>query len=113
MDYHLLLDEQAAQLLATTDPMAEWVSKLEGLTLYSIGHVRRLRRVLDNDTDYESPPDMLAELCGDNKDRMARMRELHDLCDRHRDVAIASLLEVLIDEGEQRRWFLFEATRLG
>lgn len=110
-DYHLLLDEQADQLFAMTDPVAERVRKIGGLTLRSIGHISRLQRVLDNDAEYVTPMDMLAELCGDNKDLVARMREVHDLCGEQRDVATASLLEVWIDEGERRTWFLFEATR--
>lgn len=112
-DYHLLLDEQADQLFAITDPLAERVRKIGGLTLRSIGHIGRLQRVLDNDADYVTPQDMLAELCGDNKDLVARMREVHDLCSEQRDVATASLLEVWIDEGERRTWFLFEATPQG
>lgn len=110
-DYHLLLDEQADQLFAMTDPIAERVRKIGGLTLRSIGHISRLQRVLDNDAEYVTPMDMLAELCGDNKELVARMREVHDLCGEQRDVATASLLEVWIDEGERRTWFLFEATR--
>jgi starvation-inducible DNA-binding protein len=112
-DYHLLLDEQADQLFAITDPIAERVRKIGGLTLRSIGHIHRLQRVLDNDADYVAPQDMLAELCGDNKDLVTRMREVHDMCSEQRDVATASLLEVWIDEGERRTWFLFEATRQG
>ena len=79
-DYHLLLDEQADQLLATTDPIAERVRKIGGLTLRSVGHIKRLQRVLDNDAEYVTSQDMLAELCGDNKELVARMREVHDLC---------------------------------
>ena len=110
-DYHLLLDEQADQLYAMTDPIAERVRKLGGTTLRSIGHIARLSRVLDNDADYVEPEDMLAELCEDNQALSARLREAHDLCDEHRDVATASLIENWIDEGERRAWFLFEATR--
>jgi starvation-inducible DNA-binding protein len=110
-DYHLLLDEQADQLYAMTDPIAERVRKLGETTLRSIGHIARLSRVLDNDADYVEPEDMLAELCEDNQALSARLREAHDLCDEHRDVATASLIENWIDEGERRAWFLFEATR--
>jgi len=112
-DYHLLLDEQADQIYATTDPIAERVRKLGGTTLRSIGHIARLARVSDNDADYVEPLDMLAELRDDNKAMAARMREVHGLCDEHRDVATASLLEVWIDEAERRTWFLFEASRQG
>jgi starvation-inducible DNA-binding protein len=110
-DYHLLLDEQAGQILATTDAIAERVRKLGGTTVRSIGHIGRLQRVADNDADYVTPPDMLAELREDNLQLTARLRALHNLCDEHGDVASASLLEPWIDEAEGRIWFLFEATR--
>jgi starvation-inducible DNA-binding protein len=112
-DYHLLLDEQADQIYATTDPMAERVRKLGELTLHSIGEIARTTRVLDNDAPYVDTLDMLAELREDNQTMAARMREAHGLCDEHGDVATASLLEVWIDEAERRTWFLFEATREG
>ncbi len=110
-DYHLLLDEQADQLYATTDDIAERTRKVGGTTLRSIGHIARLQRVLDNDADYVTPPDMLAELRDDNMQLAARMRETHDVCDEHGDVATASLLENWIDQAERRVWFLFEASR--
>jgi starvation-inducible DNA-binding protein len=110
-DYHLLLDEQADQLFAMTDPIAERVRKLGGLTLHSIGEIARNQRVLDNDAEYVEPLDMLAELAGDNKDLTERLREVHNLCEEHRDVATTSLIEVWIDETERRAWFLFETTR--
>src|ERR1700680_1068535 len=112
-DYHLLLDEQADQIYAIADPIAERVRKVGGPTLRSIGHIARLQRVLDNDADYVSPQDMLAELRDDNLQTAKRMRETHELCDKRGDVATASLLEVWIDEAERRHWFLFEATRKG
>jgi starvation-inducible DNA-binding protein len=112
-DYHLLLDEQADQIYAITDPIAERVRKLGHTTLTSIGHIARLARVADNDAGYVDPLDMLAELRDDNQTLAARMRETHELCDEHRDVATASLLEVWIDEAERRTWFLFEASRRG
>ena len=110
-DYHLLLDEHGDQLFAMTDPIAERVRKLGGLTLHSIGEIARTQRVLDNDAQYVEPLDMLAELAGDNKELTARLREAHNVCDEHRDVATTSLIEVWIDEAERRAWFLFEATR--
>jgi len=110
-DYHLLLDEQGDQIFAATDAMAERVRKIGGTTLRSIGHIGRLQRVLDNDEDFVTAPDMLAELRDDNRQLVARMRETHGLCDEHGDVASASLLEVWIDEAERRAWFLFEASR--
>ena len=112
-DYHLLLDEQADQLYAMTDPIAERVRKLGGTTLRSIGHISRLQRVLDNDADYVDPLDMLAELREDNKTLAARLREAHNVVDEHGDIATASLIEVWIDETERRTWFLFEASRRG
>jgi starvation-inducible DNA-binding protein len=112
-DYHLLLDEQAAQIFAATDDIAERVRKIGGSTLRSIGHISRLQRVLDNDADYVTPLDMLAELRDDNKQLAASLRETHGLCDEEGDVASASLLENWIDEAERRTWFLFEATRPG
>ena len=110
-DYHLLLDEHAEQLFAMTDPLAERVRKIGGLTLHSIGEIGRTQRVLDNDAEYVEPLDMLAELADDNKTFAARLREVHNVCDEHRDVATASFIEVWIDETERRTWFLFEATR--
>jgi starvation-inducible DNA-binding protein len=109
-DYHLLLDEQADQLFAMTDPLAERVRKLGGLTLHSIGEIGRTQRVLDNDAEFVSPLDMLAELRDDSKTLAAALRVAHDVCDEHRDVASASLIEVWIDETERRTWFLFEAS---
>lgn len=112
-DYHLMLDEQAAQLFAMTDPLAERVRKVGGTTLRSIGHIARNQRVLDNDADYVDPMDMLAELADDNKALTARLREAHGVTDEARDIASSSLLEGWIDEAERRTWFLFEATRQG
>jgi starvation-inducible DNA-binding protein len=110
-DYHLLLDEQAGQIFATTDDIAERVRKIGGTTLRSIGHVARLQHVLDNDAEFVAPLDMLAELREDNKQLTARLRETHDLCDEHGDLASASLIENWIDEAERRTWFLFESAR--
>ena len=110
-DYHLMLDEQADQIYAMADPIAERIRKLGGTTLRSIGHIARTQRVLDNDAGYVEPLDMLAELREDNKEMAARLREAHNVCDEHRDIATASLIEVWIDETERRTWFLFEASR--
>jgi starvation-inducible DNA-binding protein len=112
-DYHLLLDEQAGQILAMTDAMAERVRKIGGTTLRSIGHISRLQRLLDNDAQFVTPDDMLAELRDDNRRLTALLGEVHSLCDEHRDVATTSLIEAWIDEAERRTWFLFEATRSG
>ena len=110
-DYHLLLDEHGDQLFAMTDPIAERIRKVGGPTLKSIGHISRLQRVLDNDAEYVEPSDMLAELAEDNKTLAARLREAHNVCDEHRDMATASLIEVWIDETERRTWFLSETKR--
>ena len=110
-DYHLLLDEHSDELFAMTDPIAERIRKLGGLTIKSIGHISRIQRVLDNEADYVDPADMIAELAEDNQTLAARLREAHNVCDEHRDFATASFIEVWIDETERRTWFLFEATR--
>ena len=110
-DYHLLLDEQGDQIFETTDPLAERVRKIGGLTLRSIGQIAKLQRVLDNDAEYVTPADMLAELADDNLQLVIRLRETHGLCDEHGDIATASLIENWVDEAERRAWFLFEAGR--
>jgi len=110
-DYHLLLDEHSDQIFATTDPLAERVRKLGAKTLRSIGDISRTQRLSDNDAEFVSPRDMLLELMRDNKAMAQAMRETHELCDEHEDVATASILEVFIDETERRTWFLFEASR--
>ncbi len=110
-DYHLMLDEQATQIYAVTDDLAERVRKIGGKTIRSIGHIARLQRVLDNDADFVDPKGMLAELKDDNRSMVERMREAHALTDELNDVVTTSLLENWIDEAERRAWFLFEATR--
>src|SRR6266581_3202627 len=112
-DYHLLLDEQADQVFAMTDPIAERVRKLGGLTIRSIGQIARTQRVPDNDAEYVEPSDMLAELGDDNRTLASRLRQAHNVCEEHGDVATASLIEVWLDETERRSWFLFEANRRG
>ena len=112
-DYHLLLDDQGDQILAATDAIAERVRKIGGTTLRSIGQISRSQRLLDNDADYVTPHDMLAELREDNKTLAGALREAHNVCEEHRDIATASLIEVWIDETERRTWFLFEASRRG
>ena len=110
-DYHLLLDEQADQIFAMTDPIAERIRKLGQDTIHSTGHITRLQRISDNDAGYVEPSDMLAELREDNKTLAARLREAHNVCEQYRDVASTSLIEIWIDETERRTWFLFEASR--
>src|SRR5271166_2968762 len=112
-DYHLLLDEQADQLYAMTDAIAERVRKTGGSTLRSIGHIARIQRIKDNDAEYVEPLDMLGELREDNQTLASRLREVHDMVDEHRDIATASLIETWIDETERRTWFLFESSRRG
>ncbi|HVW92122.1 MAG TPA: DNA starvation/stationary phase protection protein [Devosia sp.] len=110
-DYHLMFDEQGEQIFAMTDDIAERARKLGGKTLHSIGEINRLKRILDNDADYVDPQDMLAELRDDNRQLVGFMRQVHELCEGHNDVATASMLEVWIDETERRAWFLFESAR--
>lgn len=110
-DYHLMLDDQATELFAMTDPLAERIRKLGGKTLRSIGHVSRLQRIPDNDDDFVEPSKMLSELCDNNRALVSSLREAHEVCDDNRDIATASLIENWIDETEERTWFLFEADR--
>ena len=110
-DYHLLLDEKAADIFAATDDMAERVRKIGGTTLRSIGHIAKLQSLEDNDADFVPPGAMLKELMNDNKKVAARMRDAHEVCEEHDDVATASLIEIWIDQTEKRTWFLFEAAR--
>jgi len=110
-DYHLMLDDQGDEIYATTDAIAERARKVGGTTLRSIGHIQRLQRLLDNDADYVTPQDMLAELADDNRQLTGFLRATHAVCDEHNDVATASLIENWIDEAERRSWFLFETTR--
>jgi starvation-inducible DNA-binding protein len=110
-DYHLLLDEQAEQLQASIDILAERARKVGGTTIRSIGQIAKLQRIKDNDQDYVAALDMLCELMNDNKVQIKNMREAHEVADKHEDVATASLLENFIDEAEKRCWFLFEASR--
>src|SRR5579872_5402494 len=101
-DYHLLLDEQSEQIFAMTDDIAERGRKIGSRTLRSIGEISRLQRIADNDADFVTAGDMLAELRDDNQRLVASMREVHDLCDENNDVATTSLLETWIDESERR-----------
>jgi starvation-inducible DNA-binding protein len=110
-DYHLLLDEQADQIFATTDELAERVRKAGGTTLRSIGDIAKHQSIKDNDDAYVAPNDMLRELTADNKAMAAAMRKAHEVADKHEDAATAGLLETFIDATERRTWFLFEASR--
>jgi starvation-inducible DNA-binding protein len=110
-DYHLLLDEQGDQIFAMTDAIAERARKIGGTTIRSIGHISRLQRLLDNDAEFVTPRDMLAELKDDNRQLIGFLRQAHEVCEEHNDVATTSLIEVWIDETERRTWFLFETLR--
>ncbi len=110
-DYHLMLDEQADQIFATTDPIAERARKVGGTTLRSIGDISRRQRLLDNDADFVTAKDMLAELADDNSRLVGFLRAAHGVCEEHGDVGSTSLIEVWIDEAERRAWFLFESIR--
>ena len=112
-DYHLLMDDQATEIFATIDDLAERVRKLGARTIHSIGEIASLSTIKDNDKDYVSPEDMLIELMNDNQHIIKRMRVAHEIADRHEDVATASILENFIDQAEKRNWFLFEASRTG
>jgi len=112
-DYHLLLDEQADQIFASIDPLAERVRKLGGETLRSISHISKIQTIKDNNEEFVSPLDMLRELMEDNKHIAAAMRKCHDTSDDIGDAGTGGLLETTIDETERRTWFLFEASRAG
>ena len=111
--FHLMFDEQGDQIFAMTDPIAERVRKIGGVTLHSLAEAARMTRVLENDKEYVDPADMIAELRDDNKDLIGRLRATHDLTSEHNDFATTSLLENWIDEAERRHWFLFETSRNG
>ena len=110
-DWHLMLDDQAGQILGMTDALAERARKLGGTTLRSVGHIARLQRLADNDADFVTPEDMLAELAEDNRRLTGFLRAAHGVSEAHGDVASTSLIEVWIDEAERRAWFLFETSR--
>ncbi|WP_414900101.1 Dps family protein [Sphingomonas flavalba] len=110
-DYHLLLDEQAAQILATTDEIAERVRKTGNTTLRSIGDIARHQTIKDNDADFVSAADMLAELREDNLHLVEQLREAKDIVDDAKDNATSGVLDDWTDQAEQRAWFLFEASR--
>jgi starvation-inducible DNA-binding protein len=110
-DYHLMFEEQAAEIIGVTDEIAERVRKIGGTTLRSVGHIGKLQRIADNDAPFVSAADMLRELIADNKAMVASLRAAHDVADEHDDVATESLLENIIDATEKRVWFLFEASR--
>ena len=110
-DYHLLLDEQAAQIFAISDDIAERVRKIGGTTIRSIGHIARLQRINDNDQEFVPAHDMLLELHSDNRAHVESLRAAHEVASKANDYATTSLIENWIDEAERRAWFLYEATR--
>jgi starvation-inducible DNA-binding protein len=112
-DYHLLLDDQADQIFAMTDPIAERVRKLGELTIRSIGQIARTQRIADNDAECVEPLDMLSELAEDNRVLATSLRRAHNVCDKNGDIATASLIESWLDETQRRNWFLYEASRDG
>lgn len=107
-DYHLLLDEHADHLCGITDEIAERARKLGATTLRSIGDITRHQRLQDSDLEHILPEEMLAELCTDNRQLTCFLRTTHGVCERHYDVATASLIEIWIDQAERRVWFLAE-----
>lgn len=108
-DYHLLLDEQSDQIFAMTDDIAERARKIGGTSLRSIADIVHQQRLQDNNEDFVTPHDMLVELTADNQKLTRFLRSAHEVCDEHRDVATASLIENWIDQTERRTWFLSEA----
>jgi starvation-inducible DNA-binding protein len=110
-DYHLLLDEQGEQIFGMTDEIAERARKIGGATLHSIGDVARHQRLKDNDEEVVPPTAMLSELCADNQHLTRSLRSAHEICEKHEDVATASLIENWLDETERRTWFLSETVR--
>jgi starvation-inducible DNA-binding protein len=110
-DYHLLLDEQSEQIFAMTDDVAERARKIGGTTLHSISDISHHQRLKDNNEDFVSPSDMIAELADDNQALTRSLRETHEVCDQHKDVATASLIENWIDQTERRTWFLSQIAR--
>jgi starvation-inducible DNA-binding protein len=110
-DYHLMFDEQADQILASVDELAERVRKIGGTTLHSVAHIAKLTTLGENNSDFVEPQDMLAELIRDHQHIVASMRKAHKVSEDNDDIATASLLETLVDGAERRLWFLFETSR--
>src|SRR5438445_12228349 len=110
-DYHLLLDEQGDQIFVMTDDIAERARKIGGTTLHSISDISKHQRLRDNNKESVSPEEMLAELRGDNLELTRLLRETHEICEKHNDIATASLMEGWIDQTERRTWFLSQVIR--
>jgi starvation-inducible DNA-binding protein len=112
-EYHLLLDDQADQILAMTHPIAERVRKVGELTIGSIGRIARTQRIADNDSKCVEPLDMLAELADDNRVLATSLRRAQTICEKNGDLATASLIDPWLDEAQRRNWFLYEISRDG
>ncbi len=110
-DYHVLLDEHSEQVFAMTDDIAERARKIGGATLRSISDISRHQRLQDNNEESVTPKEMLAELFADNQQLTRSLRSTHEVCEKHNDVATASLIENWIDQTERRTWFLAEIVR--
>jgi starvation-inducible DNA-binding protein len=110
-DYHLLLDEQAEQLFAMTDEIAERARKIGGTTLRSVGDIARYQRLKDNEKESLTPRDMMTEIYLDNRELTGFLRLTHETCEKHNDIATASLIENWVDQAERRSWFLAEITK--
>jgi starvation-inducible DNA-binding protein len=110
-DYHLLLDEQAEQVFAMTDDIAERARKIGGTTLRSISDISKHQRLKDNNEEFVTAEDMLAELSSDNQQLTRLLRSAHEVCGKYDDVATTSLIEVWIDQTERRTWFLAETVK--
>lgn len=112
-DYHLMLDDQSAQILGVTDAIAERVRKTGGTTLRSIGHIARLQQIKDNDAEFVAPGAMLAELRDDNLALVEAFRAVKDEAEKAGDNATSGIVDEWTDQAEERAWFLFEASRKG
>jgi starvation-inducible DNA-binding protein len=110
-DYHLLLDEHSDQIFAMTDDIAERARKIGGTTIHSIGEIAKHQRLKDNSRDFVVPKDMLEELLADNQKLAQYLRATHEVCEKHNDIATASLIETWVDQTERRTWFLFESVQ--
>src|SRR5580658_2176977 len=110
-DYHLLLDEHSDQIFAMTDDIAERARKIGGTTIHSIGEIAKHQRLKDNSRDFVVPKDMLEELLADNQKLAQYLRGTHEVCEKHNDIATASLIETWVDQTERRTWFLFESVQ--
>jgi len=110
-DYHLLFDEQAEQIFAMIDLLAERVRKLGSTTIHSVSQIKSLQSVKDDNEAFVAPQEMINNLLNDNRDFIKRLRVAHEVCDNNGDNATTSILEILIDEAERRVWFLFETLK--